>query len=768
MDRQDYDIGDKIILHSSILQEITQLNLQFPLIFFLQKKKPKVNNNLTDEEKLEQQEIYRKRLTKIYTKYNTKNLKKIDKLMKTHEDDLKYLYKRVVEKYGVEDIEPPWPATEEEMKQYEEYMKNKFRRNVTYHYCGVKDFTSPEANCIYMEKWMMDNLGIESGTPVMLTSKAGVQSGTFCEFIAMQSGFCAIINAIGPKFLLEYAMKRYSVLFPGERILIPYEGETYELYVNKVKPENENVVSLLGTVDLEVAVLPLDPDADVSAYVGSSVNADEDKELWAMTMQQQIQMAAALEKEMQEEQEKYEKRLDMQADSSVTYKLDDEDWNEDTDGGWGAMEDTDAWDASAQLSAGIEHSTPQEDGKMEVEEAEEVRPNEKKCPHCQKWISSGAFFMHEMRCARLITKCKECGETVSKPLMEEHMKKKHIVVECACGETVRGTDELSMHQKTDCIYKMMTCEYCNQQFKQIEFSDHVERCANEPFTCLECGDTYKRKFASSHVCSRKCHCGERIPLKMYIFHKITNCPQRRALCTYCKLPRLTRTFNEHLEYCGSRTQECLTCGQLVILKNMEDHIQSNCTKFSAKQTSKNMNDLPAEYLRNIDFFNDDANYGSWNSSQIQTAEDVICPPAVKKTNTMEDDDLEDKTDANKPDAVQNADSDKIDFAPFIPSDPIDPQNPSNNNDSSSTCPFCGQECGDPGTLEVHKQFECIVATNQLSGFGHQNHFQAAPTIVPQRSAPQVIGTWTCQVCTLENQMSRNSCEACNIPRSAGF
>ena len=43
----------------------------------------------------------------------------------SHEDDLKYLYKRVVEKYGVEDIEPPWPATEEEMKQYEEYMKNK-------------------------------------------------------------------------------------------------------------------------------------------------------------------------------------------------------------------------------------------------------------------------------------------------------------------------------------------------------------------------------------------------------------------------------------------------------------------------------------------------------------------------------------------------------------------------------------------------------------------------------------------------------------------
>lgn len=85
----------------------------------------------------------------------------------------------------------------------------------------------------------------------------------------------------------------------------------------------------------------------------------------------------------------YEKQLDMQADNSVKYQLDDEDWNEDTDGGWGAMDDADAWDASAQLSADMNHSTPQQDDQMEVEE-EEARPNEKKCPHCKKWISSGA------------------------------------------------------------------------------------------------------------------------------------------------------------------------------------------------------------------------------------------------------------------------------------------------------------------------------------------------------------------------------------------
>merc|ERR1719336_666322 len=109
---------------------------------------------------------------------------------------------------------------------------------------------------------MLNNLGIKNGDKVLLKSKANVPSGTFCEFVALQSGFCAIINAIGPKFLLEYAMKRYSVLFPGERILIPYEGETYELYVQKVKPEGK-VVSLLGDVDMEVTVVPLDEEADV-------------------------------------------------------------------------------------------------------------------------------------------------------------------------------------------------------------------------------------------------------------------------------------------------------------------------------------------------------------------------------------------------------------------------------------------------------------------------------------------------------------------------
>lgn len=44
-------------------------------------------------------------------------------------------------------------------------------------------------------------------------------------------------------------------------------------------------------------------------FLLGSVNADEDKELWSMTMQQQIQMAATLEKEMQEEQEKVHWRM---------------------------------------------------------------------------------------------------------------------------------------------------------------------------------------------------------------------------------------------------------------------------------------------------------------------------------------------------------------------------------------------------------------------------------------------------------------------------
>lgn len=322
------------------------------------------------------------------------------------------------------------------------------------------------------------------------------------------------------------------------------------------------------------------------------------------------------------------------------------------------------------------------------------------------------------------------------------MKERHLQVTCECGETVRGTIELNIHQKTDCIYKMMTCQYCQEQFKQIEFSDHTERCGNEPFQCLECGESYKRKFASTHVCSRKCHCGQRIPLKMYIFHKITDCPQRRALCTFCKLPRLTRTFDEHLNYCGSRTENCLNCGQLVILKHMEDHINSNCTQYSAKQVSNNTNDLPPEYLNNLDFFNNAANFGASDPANAP----VVCPPAMEKNNTMED--IMSEPDNNLEDIVE----------PAAASAP---------NPSSFQCPACGQVCSDADTLQLHKQLECVAT--QYGGFSqswkpYQMPNQTQNQLSRQARPHQTSSMWSCAVCTLENVMSDSSCMACGIPK----
>lgn len=52
------------------------------------------------------------------------------------------------------------------------------------------------------------------------------------------------------------------------------------------------------------------------------------------------------------------------------------------------------------------------------------------CKNCEKQIESGKFRMHEMQCARINYKCKECGQIVAKSDKEEHEAEAHVKVKC--------------------------------------------------------------------------------------------------------------------------------------------------------------------------------------------------------------------------------------------------------------------------------------------------------------------------------------------------
>ncbi|XP_065641734.1 TNF receptor-associated factor 5 isoform X2 [Hydra vulgaris] len=63
--------------------------------------------------------------------------------------------------------------------------------------------------------------------------------------------------------------------------------------------------------------------------------------------------------------------------------------------------------------------------------------------------------------------------------------------------------ELSNHMETKCIYRLVTCQYCNQKILFYEEQTHLENCECVPLYCVnQCGTTILRKEISSHITDR--------------------------------------------------------------------------------------------------------------------------------------------------------------------------------------------------------------------------------------------------------------------------
>ena len=59
-------------------------------------------------------------------------------------------------------------------------------------------------------------------------------------------------------------------------------------------------------------------------------------------------------------------------------------------------------------------------------------------------------------------------------------------------------------------------------------------------------------------------------------HKTETCKKRQAQCFYCDLSLDFDKFQEHLNFCGSRTELCSLCSRYIQLKDKSKHETSNC------------------------------------------------------------------------------------------------------------------------------------------------------------------------------------------------
>jgi Ubiquitin fusion degradation protein UFD1 len=111
-------------------------------------------------------------------------------------------------------------------------------------------------------------------TSLRLLRYLQVPSGAYVKLQPHDTAFVELASAIGPRELLETALRNYSVLSKGERIMIEVADARYHLDILEVKGNTAagagksapcTKISLFGNLDLEVDFAPIKGSADAIA-----------------------------------------------------------------------------------------------------------------------------------------------------------------------------------------------------------------------------------------------------------------------------------------------------------------------------------------------------------------------------------------------------------------------------------------------------------------------------------------------------------------------
>lgn len=87
-------------------------------------------------------------------------------------------------------------------------------------YAGVFEFSAPEGT-VLVPAWMMANLKLREGGKVCFTSARGLPQASYAKFRPHSQAFVDLAAEIGPRDLLEAAMRNYSVLSQGASLRPP-------------------------------------------------------------------------------------------------------------------------------------------------------------------------------------------------------------------------------------------------------------------------------------------------------------------------------------------------------------------------------------------------------------------------------------------------------------------------------------------------------------------------------------------------------------------
>jgi hypothetical protein len=254
--QQEMEASDKIILPPSAFKEINRLKLPFPLTFRVTNERMKTANTVRGiEEKRTEGPDCASRATPRACARRRRPTAASD--LAAHPTCLRVRgWARTIplRQQGPKTHFPlPIPLPQVPGKD------GKMPAAPPEQYCGVIEFSAPEGTAL-MPSWMVQNLKMGSGVgKAAFTTVRNLPRGQYIKLQPYSKELVELAAAIGPRELLEEALRRYSALSFGERIMVEVAGERHFLDVIDIKPMGKEVkgISIYGDVDLEVDFAPI-------------------------------------------------------------------------------------------------------------------------------------------------------------------------------------------------------------------------------------------------------------------------------------------------------------------------------------------------------------------------------------------------------------------------------------------------------------------------------------------------------------------------------
>ncbi|KAF4043324.1 Ubiquitin fusion degradation protein UFD1 [Phytophthora infestans] len=475
----------------------------------------------------------------------------------------------------------------------------------TRQYCSVQEFSAPDGQ-VFLPYWLMQNLRVPEGDWVVVTSVVNLPRGIYCRFQPESTSFLDLAAEIGPKLLMETALRRYSVLSMGSTIVIAYGTVRYHVQVAELKPAP--VVSLCGDVDLETDFMPPEgsdpirpstaksstsseriwdnlPDpVDTTAspkdaptcvtgygrrlrdggYVEnvSTVSAEEPPRRIPLSLQKAQKLvrdrnapirvvAAASGLSLLAVQLRSAQR----AFSTPGYTL-----------GMGTQ--------SHYLRGSVDTTTVLSDtsGGKQVANSR-ASTSVHTCKLCLAEVSSLNMELHTLRCAKNPTyhkfQCTICNEKI---LCAQESKHRHCP---DCFDLFDSDKTLQDHQRDEHITSCK-CTLCHAFFTRIELQKHLDnrQCDHALIPCSLCGLAFKKKDIAhhSHACSSRTErCDE-----CMTYVKITDFDTHRQHCGVLETRQEVALLSSKLS--NQNSVECVYCLQDTFpdVAAVEYHVLHTC------------------------------------------------------------------------------------------------------------------------------------------------------------------------------------------------